>query len=215
MHPGNLLCPAFPPPPAPRTPDMQFQFDSSAAAQSPESSARRTLGLQGPALRHQERMHTLKWAAPRRNLVVPRPLPCGEQDVDRRRVDPGEAPKLEPLFGLHHCPLPPAQWSEEQPLPRPFFQPWVCKRLAGSAGGAGDRPQLVLRRVWFSFGIVRESAPAPPCPSLGASCPGASLKRKGWIGKASGLYPYTSEASLGSAFSSFVLRIQTGQAPRH
>uniref|UniRef100_A0A8C9UW85 MARVEL domain containing 1 n=1 Tax=Spermophilus dauricus TaxID=99837 RepID=A0A8C9UW85_SPEDA len=52
------------------------------------------------------------------------------------------------------------------PPPPPFG---CCKRLAGSAGGAGDRPQRVQRRVCFSFGIVRKSAPAPPCPPLGAS----------------------------------------------
>lgn len=151
---------------------MQFPFDSSATAQSPESRARGTLCLQGPVLRYEEWMHILKWAAPRRNLAVPLPLPCREQDVDRRRVDPGEAPKLEPVFGLHHCPSLPPRGRKSTPFMGPSFSLGCCKRLAGSGGwswGQAPAGPEMSEEFGFRLGLCGESAAAPPCPSLGAS----------------------------------------------
>lgn len=70
--------------------------------------------------------------------------PCGERDVDRRRVDPGEAPKLESVFWLRPCPLPAALRWEEHPLTQaPLPASSAVKSRHAATGGAGDRPPLV------------------------------------------------------------------------
>lgn len=111
---------------------------------------------------------------PRRSLEVPVPIPCLKLDVDRRRcVDPGEAPKLEPVFGLRHCPLPPALQSEEHPFPAPSSSLGCCRivRQLQAELGTGlswcwNEPALVT--VWIS-----------PCAAL--------HHRSLWVGRATGV----------------------------
>lgn len=123
-------------------PGSQFPSDGFAAVQSPDSCA--VSWDQGRAA-SEGRTHSFSRAAPRRSLAVPHPLPGRERDVDRRRVDPGEAPKLEPVYWRRHCPLPLAQRSEEHPLAlAPLPAPSAEKGRHDAAGGAGDGPPLVL-----------------------------------------------------------------------
>lgn len=127
-------CPAFPPQPAPRRPDTKFAPGGSATAQSPDRCIGRAVSRDQGRATSEGRTRTLRPAARRRNLAVPLPLPCGERDVDRRRVDPGEAPKLQPVFWLRRFPLPHAPRSEEHPFPGPSSSLECCKRRARRRG---------------------------------------------------------------------------------
>lgn len=112
--------------PAPWIPDVQFQSDCCTAAQPIYQLPGTSAAIRGPDA------HT-QMGCPRRSLEVPFPIPCLELDVDRRRcVDPVEAPKLEPVFGLRHCPLPVALKSEEHPFPAPSSSLGCCRIQSGS-----------------------------------------------------------------------------------
>lgn len=91
------------------------------------------ISFQGPAQPSKAPTHTPSWASPGEAWKSLSPIPCRELDVDRRRrVDPGEAPKLEPVFGLRHCPLPPALQLEEHPFPAPSSSLGWCRMQSDS-----------------------------------------------------------------------------------
>lgn len=125
VRPCTLSLPVFLLP-APWIPDVQFQSDCCTAAQPIYQLPGTSAAIRGPDA------HT-QMGCPRRSLEVPFPIPCLELDVDRLRcVDPGEAPKLEPVFGLRHCPLPVALQSEEHPFPAPSSSLGCCRIQSGS-----------------------------------------------------------------------------------
>lgn len=66
------------------------------------------------------------------------------RDLDRRLLNPGEAPKLEAVFWPCSCPLPGLPRWEEHPLSlAPLPASSAVKSRHAAAGGAGVRPPQV------------------------------------------------------------------------
>lgn len=136
--------PSFPPPPASQRPDRRSRPTAAPPPRIRVSYAGFVVSRDGGRAASEGLTHTLRWAAPRRRLAVPFPFPGRELDVDRSRVDPGVAPKLEPVYWRRHGPLPPAPRSEEHPLALASLPTSRAEKVRhAAAGGAGDEPPLV------------------------------------------------------------------------